>query len=186
LVLRWEKLEIEKIQADPPHEDAIVAQAFVIINKRNQILIEENQKQRNVIGKTQRSLDVASARLDAAAPKIDFTNRVRESDGLFPFNKAAKILQLPFGRNILFEKLRDDDVLMKNNEPYQRYIDQGYFVHKLMGTIHGISSKTGLPFIKDNYQTFVTGKGMYWLSQKYDGRNSQYKPGQLVKTNLFD
>lgn len=31
------------------------------------------------------------------------------------------------GRTRLFELLRDEGVLMKNNQPYQKYIDSGYF-----------------------------------------------------------
>jgi phage antirepressor YoqD-like protein len=31
------------------------------------------------------------------------------------------------GRNKLFELLRDKGILMQNNQPYQKYIDAGYF-----------------------------------------------------------
>lgn len=31
------------------------------------------------------------------------------------------------GRNRLFQFLRDNDILMNNNQPYQQYIDRGYF-----------------------------------------------------------
>jgi len=155
------------------NDDAIVAKAFEIINGRNKELLEENEKQKQVIEKTEKRLAITSARLEDAAPKIDFTNRIKESTGLFPLNKAVKILQLPFGRNILFEKLREEKILMNNNEPYQQYIDQGYFEHKYR-KIEGISKKTGLPFSISIYQTFVTGKGMFWLSKKYGGRNPKY------------
>ena len=94
------------------------------VEKEKAILEAITQKQTKAI-------TVAVARLDADAPKVEFADRITNSDRLFPFTKVAKILQLPFGRNILFEKLRDERVLMKNNEPYQHYIDQGYFEHKL-------------------------------------------------------
>ncbi|MBA7539158.1 hypothetical protein ES705_31437 [subsurface metagenome] len=40
----------------------------------------------------------------------------------------AKILELPYGRNILYKKLRVLGVYFKNrNEPKQKYVEAGYF-----------------------------------------------------------
>lgn len=41
---------------------------------------------------------------------------------------VAKVLNIPnMGRNKLFSFLREKKVLNKDNEPYQYYVDRGYF-----------------------------------------------------------
>ena len=43
-------------------------------------------------------------------------------------SEVAKVLNYPgYGRNRLFEFLRNKKVLMANNIPYQKYVDCGYF-----------------------------------------------------------
>ena len=41
---------------------------------------------------------------------------------------VAKVLDfIKVGRNKLFEILRNENILMKDNTPYQKYIDNGWF-----------------------------------------------------------
>jgi phage antirepressor YoqD-like protein len=40
---------------------------------------------------------------------------------------AAKVLDCGIGRNSLFQMLRDHGILMDNNQPYQTFVDRGYF-----------------------------------------------------------
>lgn len=42
-------------------------------------------------------------------------------------SKVAKILDMNLGRNQLFQLLKGSKVLRHNNEPYQKYVDNGYF-----------------------------------------------------------
>ena len=66
--------------------------------------------------------------LEQAKPKADFYDAVTGSDDCVDMGKAAKVLAIKgFGRNNLFEFLRDKGVLQKDNQPYQRYVDAGYF-----------------------------------------------------------
>ena len=157
-----------------------LAKMLLEVEEEKEALQAEKERQQKVIAKTERMLDVASARLEAAAPKIDFVNRVVAGGDVFPFSRAAKILQLPFGRNTLFEKLRDEHILTSKNEPYQEFIDSGYFEYKYK-KIEGISSETNLPFCIPIYQTYITGKGLYWLSKKYGGKNPKYKEYEFSK-----
>lgn len=39
----------------------------------------------------------------------------------------AKVIDMGYGRNELFEILRNNKILMTNNMPFQKYIDMGYF-----------------------------------------------------------
>lgn len=170
-------------------DESIMARAIIIATNtidaltiKNKALESANTEKLKQIEQVNKKLIVANNRIQFNAPKVEFADRLTNTEKLFDLGRAAKVLQLPFGRNILFRKLKDEKILMKNNEPYQNYIDQGYFVHKFLGVINGVSKRTGLPFSVENFQSFVTGKGMFWLSKKYEGRNSFYKEisnGQL-------
>ena len=62
------------------------------------------------------------------APKVDFYNAVTGSKDTIDIGEAAKVMAIKgIGRNKLFELLRDKGILMQNNQPYQKYIDAGYF-----------------------------------------------------------
>jgi len=65
--------------------------------------------------------------LAIAAPKVDFYDTVTGSDDTVDMLGAVKVLNLGYGRTTLFKKLREKKVLRKSNQPYQRYIDSGYF-----------------------------------------------------------
>lgn len=61
-------------------------------------------------------------------PKAEFFDAVVGSKDAIEIGKVAKVLNFPgIGRNKLFEILRDKGILMKNNIPYQKYIDNGCF-----------------------------------------------------------
>lgn len=66
--------------------------------------------------------------IKALAPKAELMERVLDADEKIDIGQTAKILQLSFGRNTLFRKLREKGVFFMNrNEPKQEYIDRGYF-----------------------------------------------------------
>jgi len=61
-------------------------------------------------------------------PKIEFYEVVTGSDDTFDLGTVAKVINKKgYGRNKLFEFLRENKILMQNNQPYQKYIDIGYF-----------------------------------------------------------
>ena len=80
------------------------------------------------------------------APKVEFFEQVTGSKDTVDMAQAAKVLNMGIGRNKLFELLRDNKVLQGNNQPYQKYIDCGYF--------RVIESK----FTKPNGDTSITLK----------------------------
>ena len=62
------------------------------------------------------------------SPKVAFHDAVTGSKDTIDIGEAAKVLAVKgFGRNNLFERLRNEGILMQNNQPYQKYIDAGYF-----------------------------------------------------------
>ena len=93
--------------------------------------------------------------IEEQKPLVEFANKVSNSSNLIDMGKMAKLLKdenINIGRNRLFEWLRKKDILMRNNIPYQRYIDGGYFQVK--------ESTFETPYgTKTQQTTFVTAKG---------------------------
>jgi prophage antirepressor-like protein len=65
--------------------------------------------------------------LEAAKPAVEFYRTVTDSKDAIPMSQVAKVLDMGIGRNKLFSFLRERGVLMQDNEPYQEYIDNGWF-----------------------------------------------------------
>jgi len=96
------------------------------------------------------------------APKAEFFDAVADSKDAIAIGEAAKVLDMGIGRNKLFEFLRKKKILMRDNLPYQEFIDRGYFrtVEQKYQTPEGetkISIKTlvyqkGLDYIRRLFQ----------------------------------
>jgi prophage antirepressor-like protein len=108
-------------------------------------------------------------------PKAEFMDRVMDCDEKIDVGQAAKILQLPFGRNILFQKLRERGIFFKNrNEPKQDYVERGYFDVKEKW----IERDTHDSFMV--LKVLVTQKGLSFLSQLFQCSPSQKKMAMLA------
>lgn len=81
--------------------------------------------------------------------------------------EVAKVLDMGIGRNKLFEFLRENKILMRNNKPYQQYINNGYF--------RVIESKYIKPNgeIEVNIKTLVYQKGVDFI-RKLILKNKEY------------
>lgn len=100
----------------------------------------------------------AKLELKEAQPKIEFYEKVGNAEGLHTMAEAAKLLGT--GRNRLFDMLRTNSILRHNNEPYQVYINSGYFEVKDITYNSG-----GQDYVKP--QTFVTPKGLQWIGNTF-------------------
>lgn len=100
--------------------------------------------------------------IEEQKPLVEFANKVSDSSNLIDMGKMAKLLKdedIKIGRNRLFEWLRNKEILMKNNMPYQRYIESGYFQVK--------ESTYETPYgTKTQQTTYVTGKGQIYITEK--------------------
>lgn len=67
------------------------------------------------------------AQLLEQAPKVEFYDDVVDSGDALYMSAVAKTLNLGIGRNSLFKILRENNILRSNNEPYQEYVDRGWF-----------------------------------------------------------
>jgi len=78
--------------------------------------------------KEERDKRIAAERqIETDKPKVEFFDQVADSKDAVDLGTAARVLNMGIGRNRLFEILRDNKILMDNNQPYQKYIDRGYF-----------------------------------------------------------
>lgn len=95
--------------------------------------------------------------LQEQAPKVEFFDDVTGSDDTIDMKEVAKLLNMGIGRNKLFELLRDKKILDGNNQPYQKYVDAGYF--------RIIESKYTMPTgeIKISLKTVVFQKGVDFI-----------------------
>ena len=87
-------------------------------------------------------------------PKAEFFDTVADSKTAISMNEVAKVLNIKgYGRNNLFEFLRENKVLDRWNVPYQRYVDNGWF-----RVIEQHYQKNGEPVITT--KTLVYQKGV--------------------------
>jgi phage antirepressor YoqD-like protein len=89
--------------------------------------------------------------------KLLLVEEVFEAPSLLSMGEAAKMLGI--GRNKLFAELRKRRVLMmgiRQNEPYQTFIERGYF--RVKGAKVGSRSA-----VKVVPQTYVTARGLAWM-----------------------
>ena len=96
--------EMERKLNDPMF---LVKKSMKYLEEKCNALLEENQEMK---------------------PKAEFFDQVASSKTAIQMAEVAKVLNYPgYGRNRLFEFLRNKKVLMTNNIPYQKYVDCGYF-----------------------------------------------------------
>lgn len=92
--------------------------------------------------------------IEEMKPKAEFFDAVAESKTAISMNEVAKVLNIKgYGRNKLFEFLRDNSVLDRWNVPYQRYVDNGWF-----RVIEQHYQKNGEPIVTT--KTLVYQKGV--------------------------
>lgn len=80
------------------------------------------------IEELQRQLSGAEKKIALDAPKVEFHDAVTQSTDTLGFSEVSKILNIRgMGRNKMLAALRDRGILRYNNEPYQQYVDRGFF-----------------------------------------------------------
>ncbi len=119
-----------------------IKEAMVLLNNEIEILTSENKELKQ---------DVKTWEL------------VSNSDDLIAMDEVAKTLNYKnYGRNKIFELLRDKEILRYNNQPYQKYVDLGYF--KLLENQYD----NGYGQVKISLKTVVTQKGLDFIRGKLD------------------
>ena len=77
---------------------------------------------------SQKMIDNLNQRLLEQKPKVEFYDDVAGSKDAIEMAEVSKVLGVKgMGRNNLFQFLREQQILQSNNQPYQTYVDRGYF-----------------------------------------------------------
>ena len=114
---------------------------------------------RNLFRLQMMAINKLNERIRHDQPLVEFANQVANTDNLIDMNAMAKLAveeDIPNGRNRLFRWLRENEILMSGNLPYQKYIDRGYFAVK--ESVFETDS-----MCRTYQQTFVTGKGQQYI-----------------------
>lgn len=116
-----------------------------------------------VLKEERQARKLAEDKIEQQKPLVDFANQVSDTTDLIDMKTMAKLLKdnnINIGRNRLFEFLRMKKILMKDNQPYQQYVDAGYF------KVNEYTYTNSFGQTKTNRQTFVTGKGQLYITKK--------------------
>ena len=149
--------------ATQPTLEQMINNPDLVISLATQLKNEREEKKR---------LEQQNSKLK---PKADFADAAFKAEGKVDIGQAAKILNLGFGRNTLFKKLREADVFFKDrNEPKQKYIDAGYFEMTLLPPIHRDSHPDIL------YQKVLCKpKGLAYINYLFGGKPSDGKTAKI-------
>lgn len=138
----------EDLLNDP---DLLIAMANELKNERRARKLAEQEK------------EIANKKIEQQKPLVDFANQVSDTTDLIDMKTMAKLLKddnINIGRNRLFEFLRMKKILMSDNQPYQQYVDAGYF------KVNEYTYTNSFGQTKTNRQTFITGKGQLYITKK--------------------
>lgn len=132
----------------------IIANALVVAN--------------NIIQQKSKELEMVKALRAKEKPLVDFANKVASASNAISVRDFAKLLydeKIRIGQNNLFKWLRDNGYLMRDNMPYQKYIDSGYFeiIEQTYETPYGT---------KVSLKTLVTGKGQIYFTEKLRNKSN--------------
>lgn len=100
-------------------------------------------------------------KIEQDKPLVDFATNIATSSNNIPIGDYAKIIfkEFKMGQNKLFKFLRDNEFLMNDNMPYQKYLDNDVFAIR--------EGFYNTPYGKKTYtQTLVTGKGQIFLTER--------------------
>ena len=146
-------------------------QYFIEIENRwntpEAVMARALQMANRTIDKIKNANMLLEQKIEQDKPLVDFANQVSSTSDLIDMNEMAKLLKsehINIGRNKLFCWLRKHQMLMKNNLPYQKYIDGNYF------RVKEVTVNT--PFGTKVYtKTYVTGKGQIYITEKLKAEN---------------
>lgn len=95
-------------------------------------------------------------------PLVTFAENVASSADSISMKQMANLAQdehIDIGRNRLIKFLKEKKILMKDNTPYQQYLDRKYF-DVIKVAKHTVCGEMYFP------TTVITGKGQIWLLNK--------------------
>lgn len=111
-------------------------------------------------GKLAKENEEKTKLIEDQKPKVEFFDQVSQSKTAIEMRKVSAVLDMGIGRNKLFEFLREKKILDRQNIPYRKYQDQGYF----RVIEQKWNNKEGEPQI--SFKTVVYQKGVNFIRKK--------------------
>lgn len=96
-------------------------------------------------------------------PKVEFYDQVADGTGSFDLREVSGLLKLKYGRNTLFKKLRDLQILQGDNMPYRNFLDSGHFIVVESSWTNPKTQEVNL-----TRQTRITQKGIVYLQERIE------------------
>jgi anti-repressor protein len=114
----------------------------------------------------QEMIEAQQVLIEAQKPKVEFYDCVTGSDDTIDMAEVAKVLNCGMGRNRIFQLLREKEILNNSNQPYQQFVDRGYF--------RVVESRFTLPdgTTRINLKTVVFQKGLDFIRSVVTGNKS--------------
>lgn len=148
-----------------PTLEQMINNPDLVISLATQLKNERKEKQRLEL--ENKHLEKKTAEQE---PYVSFAKTAFTTDDKVDIGMAAKILKLGFGRNTLFQKLRQVGVFFSNrNEPKQRFVNAGYF--EMKEKFIERNSHPGFVVTK----ILVTQKGLAYINHLFGGNPSDGK-----------
>lgn len=107
IINRWEELELER--------------------KGNYKVPTSFAEALRLAAEQQEQIEKQQTLIEEQKPKAEFYDDVIDSKDAIDMAKVAKTLNMGIGRNNLFQFLREKGILMRDNTPYQLYVDNQWF-----------------------------------------------------------
>ena len=141
----------------------MVRNYFIKVEKRSKQPLTFEEMAKQTIMLAEKRIAELENKIEEHKPLVSFAKSVEASVNSVLIRDWAKAISkergVVIGQNKAFEWLRNNEYLMKNNQPYQRYIDNGYFEC----TAQTISTTKGT---REVFTTRITGKGQVALADK--------------------
>ena len=151
--------------ATQPTLEQMINNPDLVISLATQLKNEREEKQRLEL--KNKHLEKKTAEQE---PYVSFAKTAFTTDDKVDIGMAAKILKLGFGRNTLFQKLRQVGVFFSNrNEPKQRFVNAGYF--EMKEKFIERNNHPGFVVTK----ILVTQKGLAYINHLFGGSPSEGK-----------
>lgn len=141
-----------------PYQRWIAGEVVPSIRRTGSYSINQDSQVKLALDELNRKFDQLAIDVQEMKPKAIFYDAVTETEQLYSIGRVAKILKddgHPIGRNRLFKILREQNILMTNREPYQRYVNNGMF--KMVLSKKNLYAKT-----------VATGKGLQYIKTLID------------------
>ena len=124
-----------------------------VLSKPDSYMIDDPVERAKVWIKEEEVRLQLAAKVKELEPKADAYDTISNSRKLSTVSQVSALFDM--GRNRLYKKLKEWEMVMESNKPYQKWMDWGYFDYKI-DKIKG----------KQYFVTLITGKGIQLLQSK--------------------